>query len=272
MQVYRGMDIGTAKPTTADRRLVPHHMIDLVEPEVHYTVARFQADGRAVLSELDAAGGMAIVAGGSGLHFRSLVEPMTFPPTDPELRERLEALEPAEGRRRIEAVDRDAGAVVDLDNPRRVVRALEIHELTGATPSERAARPEAEALRAYRPVRPLVVLGLDPGERLGGRVGARIAQMVDAGLLAEVERLAGRLGTTARQAVGYRQLLAVVSGTATLDEGVAATQRATMALAGRQRTFFRRDPRVRWLPWSDDRRRRLEAARRALTEVEGIDG
>ncbi len=267
MQVYRGMDVGTAKPSPADRERVPHHLIDLAEPEDEFTVAEFQAAGREVLDRLAARGVPALIAGGSGLHFRALVDPLDFPPTDPAVRAALEALPPAEARHRLELADPGAAGHVDLANPRRVLRALEVLELTGLTPTERAARPEAAALRDYRPTIPLQVLGVDPGEGLAARAAARIERMHQRGLVDEVRRLAPRLGRTARQAVNYKELLPVVAGEASLAEGKEAQQRATLALAKRQRTYFGRDPRIHWLPWADHPARRADAAWVALQEA-----
>ncbi len=267
MQVYRGMDIGTAKPSGADRARIPHHLVDVAEPEEAFTVAEFQRAGRAALDAVDARGVPAIVTGGSGLHFRALVDPLDFPPGDVELRAALERLPAGEARRRLVAADPHAGDHVDLANPRRVVRALEIVELTGRTPTARATGAEAAAVRAYRPRRPLRAIGLDPGDALPARADARIETMHDEGLLAEVRGLAPRLGRTARQAVNYKELLPVIAGEATLADGKADQLRATLALAKRQRTFFRRDPRVGWLPWDDDPARRLAAARAALQEA-----
>ncbi len=249
MQVYRGMDIGTAKPTREERERVPHHMIDLAEPEEEFTVARFQREARAVIDHTTRP---LIIAGGSGLHFRAVVDPMRFPPHDAEVRARLERRPAGELVEELLAVDPEAGRYVDLANPRRVVRALEIWELTGDTPSGRARTAEAADLRAYRSELPVRAVGVDPGAELADRVRRRLTEMRRAGFLEEVERLAPRLGRTASQAVGYRQLLDVVEGRVYVDEGFARAEAATLALARRQRTFFRRDPRIRWLPWTGD--------------------
>jgi tRNA dimethylallyltransferase len=264
MQVYRGMDIGTAKPSVAERAEVVHHGIDLADPEDTFTVAEFQAAGRAALAGSERP---VLIVGGSGLHFRSVVDPLRFPPTDPVVRAEVEALRPADAVAALVATDPDAARYVDLSNPRRVVRALEIHRISGRTPSQRAAEPEALAVKEYRPVIDVVAVAFDPGERLPARVGARFDHMLGAGLLGEVRSLAPRLGPTARHAVGYRQLVPVVSGEWTEAEGRRRAVDATTALARRQRTFFRRDPRIRWLEWDDDPERRADAAQAALEEA-----
>lgn len=254
MQVYREMDIGTAKPTRAERERVRHYLIDLVDPSEEYTVAEFQRQGRAIIEH----GGhdTLLVVGGSGLHFRALVDPHTFPPHDPALRRQLEELDdPASMLNRL---DPAAATVVDLANRRRVVRALEIHHLTGLTPSMRYATLEAEKVRRYQPKYRFAAAGLDPGPDLPPRIRARVEAMAAAGLLEEVASLRGRLGRTASRAVGYRQLLAHFGGQLTLSRAWEEVVRATLALARRQRTFFRRDPRISWLPWDEEPRRRIQ--------------
>lgn len=267
MQVYRGLDIGTAKPGAADRAAVPHHMIDVVEPGTAYSVAEFQDAGRAALDEIVGRRRTAIICGGSGLHFRALVDPLEFPPTDDELRAELEAIRPEELVDELIDVDPEAARVVDLSNPRRVVRAVEIHRLTDQTPSERAGAEAALAVRRYRARIDFVALGVDPGDRLEQRVTARLDSMLEAGWPDEARRLAPDLGPTARLALGYRELIAVAEGEISLRDARAEILRATLALAKRQRTFFRRDPRIRWLPWHDEGERRLAAATEALEEA-----
>jgi tRNA dimethylallyltransferase len=267
MQVYRGMDVGTAKPDAADRARVPHHMIDLAEPEEAFTVARFQEEGRAVLAGLEEAGVPALVVGGSGLHFRSLVDPLVFPPSDSAVRAEIADMGEAAARRALLEADPEAAGHVDLANPRRVARALEIHRLTGATPSGRAATPEAAAVREYRSEVPLAAAYLDPGESLRGRVEDRFDGMLAKGLLAEVAGLAGRLGPTARQAVGYKQLLPVAAGRLEMEAGRRRAIDATRSLAARQRTFFGRDPRLVAIEWDDDPGRCAAAAAAVFEEA-----
>ena len=265
MQVYRGMDIGTAKPTEADRALVAHHLVDVVDPDVDYTVAEFQRQGRAVL---DAAAGRsqpAVIVGGSGLHFRALVDPLEFPPSDPAVRATVDEMPPAVARAALLAADPDAAASVDLDNPRRVQRALEIIHLGGDTPSLRAASESAAAVRHYQSRYPLIAIGLDSGPELATRVRARFGRMLDDGLLDEVAAL-GRLGRNAGQAVGYKELAPVIAGEATIEEATEEAIEATMRLAKRQRTFFRRDPRIRWIEWDPDADTFYERVREVLGE------
>lgn len=264
MQVYRGMDIGTAKVDAATAGGVPHHLIDLADPSEPFSVAQFQHLGREVISELGSRDSIPVIAGGSGLHFRALVDPLEFPPTDPELRAELEATDATALIGELLLADPAAGEHVDLANPRRVLRAVEIVRLTGATPSQRAGSDSARAVRNYTPVVPFRAIGLDPGDRLGSRVAARFDAMLARGLLDEVANLADRLGPSARQAVGYKELLGVVSGEYDLEAGRSRAIRATLALAKRQRTFFRRDPRIRWLPWHDEAQQRVRTAFAAI--------
>jgi len=261
MQVYRGMDFGTAKPTPAERARVVHHLIDVADPEDAFTVADTQRLGRAVLAERE---GPVIVAGGTGLAFRAIVDPLEFPGRDAVVRARLELLDLEDLQARLQQVDPDAAGVLDVANPRRVIRALEIHAVTGMTPTERAAAPAATAVKDYEPLHPFRAIGFDPADKLEGRVVDRFDAMLARGLLEEVAGLAPRLGRTAAQAVGYKELLPVVAGERSLKEGRTDAIAATLAVAGNQRTYFRRDPRIRWLQWDDDPVVRLDRAREEL--------
>ncbi|HJR93484.1 MAG TPA: tRNA (adenosine(37)-N6)-dimethylallyltransferase MiaA, partial [Acidimicrobiia bacterium] len=207
MQVYRGMDIGTAKPTREEQARVRHHMIDIADPEADVNVAQFREAARRALASEKA--GVVFVVGGSGLHFRSVVDPMTFRPTDPDLREELEATALEDLVEELVEADPDAGAVVDISNPRRVMRSIEVLRITGSTPSEWAAYEAQSGYHQYRPELEFVGFGLDrhnPRPAISHRLG----EMRRAGFLDEVVALAPRLGRTASQAVGYRQLLDVV--------------------------------------------------------------
>jgi tRNA dimethylallyltransferase len=244
MQVYRGMDIGTAKPSGDDRAGVAHHMLDLVEPEDEFSVAEFQRVARRVLETSEQP---VVIAGGSGLHFRAVVDPLEFPPHDQDLRAELELSVPDDLRAELIDADPAAGDLVDLDNPRRVIRAVEILRLVGATPTQRAGTSAAVAVRNYQARHPVVAVGIDPLDRLALRIEVRLDSMLDRGLLEEVTALGGRLGRTAAQAVGYKELIPVVEGRQTVGAARSAALAATLGLARRQRTFFRRDPRIVWL-------------------------
>ena len=252
VQVYRDMDIGTAKPSPDERARVRHHMIDLVDPEQAFSVAEFQSMARRAIDDIGSRGSGVLIVGGSGLHFRSLVDPLEFPPTDEEVREEVERLASEDAIAELVHADPGAGEFVDLGNPRRVVRALEILRITGLTPSIRASTAEAAAVREYRPEIPVAAVGVDPGDLLAGRVAGRFDRMLEAGFLDEVSGLRGRLGPTASTAVGYREMMRVVAGEWDLETGRRRSIDATTSLARRQRTYHRRDPRIAWLEWQDD--------------------
>jgi tRNA dimethylallyltransferase len=244
MQVYRGMDIGTGKPTLAERAEIPHEMIDVVDPAIDFTVPAFQS---MAIEAMDALNVPVIVVGGSGLHFRSVVDPMTFAPRDDQIRRELEGIEPGEAVARLLGLDPVAADHVDMGNPRRVIRALEIVEITGEGPTERANRPEVVAIRDYVPARPFVGVGIDPDERLSDRIDTRVDEMISAGLAEETARLSAQMGRNASKALGYAEFIeARISGRALVDT-IDAIKRNTLAFARRQRTWFRRDPRIEWL-------------------------
>jgi tRNA dimethylallyltransferase len=169
-------------------------------------------------------------------------------------------------RDRLVEIDPKAEEVLDMANPRRVERAVEVYELTGLTPTARAAQPTAQAVADYRSVTPFTAVGVDPGPELARRIGNRLQEMMSAGFLDELARLEGSLGPTSSEAVGYKQLLPVVRGVLSEAEGTEQAVRATMSLAKRQRTYFRRDPRIEWVPWSGDPSERYELVKRSLTE------
>jgi tRNA dimethylallyltransferase len=256
MQVYRGMDIGTAKPTLLERRGVPHHMIDVVDPEDEFTVAEFRRIGRRALE--DAGTPVVVITGGSGLHFRALVDPMSFAPTDAGLRAELEVRETGDLVGELLAADSEAGTFVDLANPRRVVRAVEVHRLTGETPSARAGTALAQDVRRYVPEIGFEALGVDPGADLDVRIDARLDEMRRGGLVDEVRALRPRLGRTARSALGYREIAGALDGITDLDEAFRLIAANTKRLARRQRTWFQRDPRIRWIPWIEDIEQRTD--------------
>jgi tRNA dimethylallyltransferase len=241
------MNIGTAKPTPEERARVPHHLVDLVDPGEEFSVARFQPLARAAIADVLARGRVPLLVGGSGLYFHAVVDEFVFPPTDRAVRDRLEAEAAEVGLPalygRLATADPAAAARIQPGNLRRTVRALEVMELTGRPFSSfRAAMDEPES--RYD----LTVLGLDPGpELLRARVAERVAAMAEAGLVQEVRRLAGRpLSRTARQALGYKELLDAMDQGTPLPEALEAVVRRTRAYARRQLAWFRRDPRVRW--------------------------
>ncbi|MFV1961852.1 MAG: tRNA (adenosine(37)-N6)-dimethylallyltransferase MiaA [Acidimicrobiia bacterium] len=261
MQVYRGMDIGTAKPSLIERRGIRHHMIDVVDPESEFTVAEFRRLGRAVM---DLADSPLIITGGSGLHFRALVDPMTFAPTDPDLRLELEGSELSDLVAELKLADPAAESHVDFANLRRVIRAVEILRLSGETPSRRATTSEAENLRRYVADVDFAAVGVDAGETTEARIDTRLVEMRRSGMTDEVRGLQGRMGRTARGALGYRELLSHLEGTSTEEEAYRLAATGTKKLARKQRTWFRRDPRIRWIPWTEDIEQRTDRALEAL--------
>jgi tRNA dimethylallyltransferase len=195
-----------------------------------------------------------------------LVDPLEFPPTDADLRHQLDRESTEALVAELLSADGDAGRALDMANPRRVVRAVEILRLTGATPSERLRSDAAVAVRDYRSMFDLVTFGLDPGPGLNERIMLRTQLMREEGLLDEVAQLANSLGRLASLAVGYRELLDVVSGRLGVDEGFERVRRSTRALAKRQRTFFARDPRIRWFQPETNGGDAVQALVSALTE------
>ena len=247
MQLYRGMDIGTAKPDRAERDGVPHHLLDLWHVRQAASVAEYRRLARAEVDRLRAADVVPLLVGGSGLYVRAVLDELDFPGTDPAVRARLEAelaeAGPAALHARLAAVDPAAAAAVLPSNGRRVVRALEVVEITGGP--FQATLPEPR--RHY----PAVVVGLDrePAE-LDERVAVRVDRMWAAGLVAEVEALAAdglREGPTASRALGYAQVLAQLDGTLTPAEARERTVSATRRFVRRQRSWFRRDAATTWL-------------------------
>ncbi|HXZ66139.1 MAG TPA: tRNA (adenosine(37)-N6)-dimethylallyltransferase MiaA [Streptosporangiaceae bacterium] len=252
MQLYRGMDIGTAKLSRAERAGVPHHLLDIWPVTQTASVSQYQALARQAIDDIRGRGRTPIVVGGSGLYVRAAIDKLQFPGTDPDLRASLEdelaRVGPAALHARLAAVDPAAAAAILPGNGRRIVRALEVIELAG--PPFRATLPDYEA--AY----PVVQLGIEiPRQALDHRIDLRLARMWDRGLVDEVRRLerAGlREGPTASRALGYAQVLAYLAGECSEDEAVAQANQATRRFVRRQESWFRRDPRVVWIPAGDD--------------------
>jgi tRNA dimethylallyltransferase len=250
MQLYQGMDIGTAKLTVAERRGIPHHLLDIWPVTRTAAVASYQHQARAVIDDLLQANRLPILVGGSGLYLRAALDEFEFPATDPAVRAELEselaALGPEALHARLLEVDPAAAARIHPSNGRKLVRALEVVTLTGTFQA---------ALPRHQSHYDLLMIGVDtpdPAE-LDARIEARAAQMWAAGLVAEVEALIGvglREGVTASRALGYAQVLGYLDGKLP-DEAaaLAETARATRRFARRQRSWFRPDPRIRWGTW-----------------------
>ncbi len=245
MQVYRGMDIGTAKPTAAERAEVPHHLLDLVDPDEEFSLARFQAAARAVVAGIEARGRRALLVGGTGLYVRAVIDELDLPGRYPDARASVEADADTERlHRRLADLDPGAAARMQPTNRRRVVRALEVTLGSG-----RPFSSFGPGLAVYPPS-PFTQIGLRAAPPvLDRRIAGRFASMLDAGLVAEVEALAVRcppLSATAGQALGYRELLAHLAGRCSLDEAAGEAVRRTRRFARRQLRWFRRDPRITW--------------------------
>jgi tRNA dimethylallyltransferase len=249
MLVYRGMDVGTAKPSAAVRERVAHHLVDVAEPEEPFGVARYQTLGREAIADIEARGHRPLLVGGSGLYFRALVDDLEFPVTDPAARRELEAQAEALGAERLyerlASMDPIAASKIEPANVRRTVRALEVAAITG-----RPFSSFAEAWQRY-PADHVRAAGVDlPRDVLTRRIEARVAAMLGDGLLDEVRALLDRglFGwVTSGQAIGYAEFARHLTGELSLEEAVAGTVRRTRALARRQLAWFRRDPRIRWL-------------------------
>jgi len=260
MQLYQGMDIGTAKEPQAAWQGVPHHLLDIWPVTRAANVADYAKLARAAIDEISARGRVPILAGGSGLYVRAALDDLDFPGTDPVIRGRLEdelnqAGAPAL-HARLAGLDPAAAAAILPSNGRRIVRALEVIEISG--------RPFTATMPAYQQNRPAVQIGLTlPRPELDLRIAARVDRMWQAGLEAEVRSLADqglRDGRTASRALGYQQLLRYLDGEWTLEEARLETIRATRRFARRQESWFRRDPRVRWLDATQPAGALLDAA------------
>ena len=253
LQFYRGMDVGTAKTTAAQMRGVPHHLLDVLDVTEPADVAGFQQQARAAFAQITGRGRVPLLVGGSGLYVRAALDDLRFPGTDPAVRSRYEDDLARRGPAALHSLlaERDPAAAQAIlpSNGRRIVRALEVGELTG--------RPFAASLPRPRHVRPAVQVGLAvPREQLDARIDARVGRMRAAGLTEEVRALAGRglrEGLTASRALGYAQVLAALDGLTTEDEAYELTARLTRRFARKQESWFRRDDRVHWVRAPDGR-------------------
>ncbi|MEI7780196.1 MAG: tRNA (adenosine(37)-N6)-dimethylallyltransferase MiaA [Actinomycetes bacterium] len=249
MQLYRGMNIGTAKASDAERAEIPHHLLDILDIAESSTVSAFQALARSAIVEIQIRGRVPILVGGSGLYVRAVLDDLEFPGTDPVVRARLESeldqFGPQVLHERLQSLDPGAAAAIHPANGRRIVRALEVIELTG--------QPFTATLPGATPVIESVRIGLAISRvDLLNRVSERVDQMWRQGFIAEVEGLAAggfAQSRTAIRALGYKQALDQLAGDLTQEQAKADTIQATMQFARRQMTWFRRDPLIHWLPY-----------------------
>lgn len=252
MQIYRGMDIGTAKPTAEEMRGVPHHMLDVADPGETFSVAAYRERAVEVIEDIFARGKIPVVCGGTGLYIDALTRPMGFSSQgDEAIRSRLEEIAKQDGGRErlhemLREVDPESADRLHVNDVRRVIRALEVHQLTGRTLTEQRALDRARegAFRGRH-------YGLSwPRQALYERIDRRVLEMVQAGLVREVEALMLRglgAGATAMQGIGYKEIARALRGECTLDEAISRIQQATRNYAKRQLTWFRRDERVKWI-------------------------
>jgi tRNA dimethylallyltransferase len=264
MAVYRGMDIGTAKPTPAVRARIRYHLLDLVDPSEEFTVRQFQTEAHQAVADIHARGNRVLLVGGTGLYLRSVVDDLTFPGRFPHVVEELNLQVDAAGppgsegeatalhllHGRLGAVDPVAAGRIEVTNRRRLLRALEVTLGSG-----RPFSSFGPGLESYPPT-PIRMVGLrtDPAET-DRRIADRVASMMHEGFLDEVRRLLQApegLSRTARQALGYRELAAHLEGGVPLDAAVEEITRRTRAFARRQWAWFRRDPRIVWMEPDDD--------------------
>lgn len=272
MQVYRGMDIGTAKITPEEMAGVPHHMIDIKEPDQPFTVAEFQGRVDALIREIVGRGRLPMLVGGTGLYVRAVLEPYTFTEmeADPALRSRLaaeeERLGPGHLHRQLQAVDPAAAAKLHPNDLRRIIRALEVHTLTGVPIS--ATQTAAGAERRYDDL--FVGLTMER-EALYRRIDQRVDQMLAGGWLEEVQRLLARYPPSlpSMRALGYRELVQYLRGLLTLPEATELIKRNTRRFAKRQFTWFRRERRLRWIDVTSGEAR-TSAVEAIAQMVEGI--
>ena len=262
MQLYKGMDIGTAKLSMAERQGIPHHMLDLVEVSTDVNVAWYQERARTIIDELLAGGVPVIVVGGTGFYIKAILDDLNFPDTDPAVREKLtQEAEKIGGdalHQRLGKLDPAAAAAIPRENVRRVIRALEVIEITGKPFTANLPRENSTKY----PQALQFGLSMDR-ELLDARVDLRVDGMFEKGLIGEVEELirTGLIeGKTARAALGYAQVISALGGDITMDEAISQTKLATRQYIRRQETWFRRDQRITWLEPDSDRLATIEKA------------
>jgi tRNA dimethylallyltransferase len=250
MQVYRGMDIGTAKPTPAERSEVPHHLIDIIDPWEDFTVSAFTDQARAAIADIEARGHRPLLVGGTGLYLRAVIDELAVPGQFPEVRAELEAEPDTRAlHRRLTELDPVAAERMESTNRRRILRALEVTVGSG-----RPFSSFGPGLEVYPPSR-FHTVGIElPFAALAARIEERYRQQIAAGFVAEARRLLvdpRGISRTAGQALGYKELFTHLAGGCSLDEAVALAVRRTRRFARRQRSWFARDPRIRWLRADD---------------------
>ncbi|WP_410663200.1 tRNA (adenosine(37)-N6)-dimethylallyltransferase MiaA [Amycolatopsis sp. lyj-84] len=254
LQLYRGMDIGTAKATAEERRGVPHHLLDVLDVTETASVAAYQRDARERIEDLLAAGRVPVLTGGSGLYVQAVLDDLKFPGTDPDVRARLTAeadeIGVAAMHARLTGLDPIAATAILPTNTRRIVRALEVIEITGEPFSANLPKPGPARYDT-------VLIGIDrePAE-LDARVDRRVELMFEAGLVGEVRTLLGqglRDGLTASRALGYQQVIAALDGDEDFQAAAEATAQATRRFVRRQRSWFRRDKRIQWFDGGSER-------------------
>lgn len=250
VQLYRGMDIGSAKATVEERSGVPHHLLDVLDPAEEANVAQFQQLARSAIDDVHGRGRVPILVGGSSLYVRAALDPLDFPGTDPQVRrrwaDRLDEIGAEALHEELAARDPQAAAAILATNGRRIVRALEVGELTG--------RPFVATMPAPVSIYPAVVMiGLDvPRDVLDARIDERVDRMWADGLVDEVRGLPALVGSpTASRALGYQQVLAFLAGDLTEDEAREETKAGTRRFARRQDRMMRKDPRIHWLAFDD---------------------
>jgi tRNA dimethylallyltransferase len=249
MQLYRGMDIGTAKLTVGERRNIPHHLLDILTVDQDASVAQYQGLARAAVDEIRGRGKAAIVVGGTGLYIKSIIDEMNFPETDSALRKRLEdeaeLLGTAELYSRLRMLDPEAAAAIEPANTRRIIRALEVIEVTGEPYS--ANLPSDTSLRYPDALH----FGLAMERAiLAPRIEARVHRMFEQGLVEEVQSLIDQgllKGATAQRAIGYAQVISFINGEISLEQAIEETIVATRQYVRRQETWFKRDQRIQWI-------------------------
>jgi tRNA dimethylallyltransferase len=249
MQLYRGMDIGTAKLKVAERRNITHHMLDVLDVTEDSTVAWYQERARSAIAEIHSRGLHAIIVGGTGLYIKAILDDLNFPDTDPQVRANLEKLGEEFGAHylfeRLEELDPAAALAIDRANIRRIIRALEVIEITGKPFTANLPREDSSRF----PDALQFGLVMDR-EHLRDRIDLRVVRMWQEGFVAEVDQLITqgiRRGTTAQRALGYAQILAMRDGKLSEDEAKEETKRASRQYARRQETWFSRDQRIQWV-------------------------